>query len=82
MKIDYLKIYGAAAEIKEINEYLDKRILFHKSIAGLSDEVEPTNEQAQHLLICIELYDLKEFLYNRLLNITKELNLENNEQIL
>ena len=82
MKIEYLKTYGAASEIKELNDFLDRRILFHKSAAELAESGEPTPEQAQHLLICIELYDLKEFLYNRLLQITKDLNLNTDGQVL
>lgn len=74
MKIEHLKLYGAATEIKEISDYLDKRIQFHKLAAGLTDQEEITGEQAVHLRVCIELYDLKEFLYNRLLHVTKDLN--------
>lgn len=82
MKIEHLKIHGAASELKEISDYLDKRILFHKSVAELEDPDNLDHEKAQHILICIELYDLKEFIYNRLLQITKDLNLNTDGQAL
>jgi hypothetical protein len=81
VKIEHLKVYGAASELKILTDYLDKRIAFHKAVLKLKGEGEEiTQEDAMHLRVCIELYDIKEFAYNRLLELTKDLNLEIDEQ--
>ncbi len=81
MKVEHLKVYGAAAELKTLTDYLDKRIAFHKAVLKLNGEGEEiTQEAATHLRVCIELYDIKEFAYNRLLELVKDLNLNTNGQ--
>ncbi len=81
MKVEHLKAYGAATELKTLTDYLDKRIAFHKAVLKLNGEGEEiTQEAATHLRVCIELYDIKEFAYNRLLDLVKDLNLDQDGQ--
>ena len=81
MNVEHLKVYGAAAELKTLTDYLDKRIAFHKAVLRLNGEGEEiTQEVATHLRVCIELYGIKEFAYNRLLELVKDLNLDQDGQ--
>lgn len=83
MKLEHISLYGGIDELKTVSDHIEKRIKFHKEAARLATEIhgEESYEAAIHMHICIELYDVKELLYNRFMKIANQFNLGKNGEI-
>ena len=82
MRITDIIVFEKLSELKKVNAFIDKRIKFHKGAANLIEEQNEalTQEAAQHLLVCIELYEIKGFIYSNIAEIANDIKIEEDEQ--